>query len=138
MELFQLRSTPDKVRQAACHRRLQPRAHPSGLPQLVNLDGLRQPLHGDRPQRRDLHVALDQAQRVGGQQGRAGTGELFHARGQMRRLPHRRVVHVQVAPMDRTTTSPELRPMRICTSRPCCRRNASAYRPTASCMASAA
>ena len=43
MELFQLRSTPTKCvrpRATACNRERTP----SGLPQLVNLDGLRQPL----------------------------------------------------------------------------------------------
>jgi hypothetical protein len=95
-QLLQLCIAPHKARQATRHRRLQPRAHRPGAQQLVDLDGLRQPLHRHRSQRLDLDVALDQAQRVGGQQGGAGTGELFHARRQMCRLPHRRVVHVQI------------------------------------------
>ena len=40
--------------------------------------------------------------------------------------------------MARTTTSPELRPTRICTSMPWLRRSSSAYQPTVSCMRSAA
>ena len=40
--------------------------------------------------------------------------------------------------MARTTTSPELRPTRICTSMPWPRRNSSAYQPTVSCMRMAA
>jgi hypothetical protein len=70
---------------------------PSGPPQLIHLDWLRPPLHRHRPQRRDLDVALDQAQGVGGQEGRAGARELLHAGGQMGRLPDGRITHVQVA-----------------------------------------
>ena len=44
---------------------------------------------------------------------RAGAGELLHAAGQVRALPDRRVVHGRSLPIERTTTSPELRPMRM-------------------------
>ena len=95
-QVLHLGIAPHKACQAPRHGRLQPRAHRPGPQQLIDLDGLRQPLHRHRPQGRDLDVALDQAQRVGGQQSRARTGELLHARRQMRGLPDGGVVHVQV------------------------------------------
>ena len=99
-ELVQLALAPHEAGQPARRRRVEPRAPGSGPPQLVDLDRLLQPLHRHRPQGVDLDVALHQPQGVAGQQGGPGSGELFHARGQMRRLPHRRVVHVQIAADD--------------------------------------
>jgi hypothetical protein len=75
---------------------VEPRAPGPGPPQLVDRDRLRQPLHRYRSQGVDFDVALYQPQGIVGQQRRAGAGELFHARRQMRRLPHRRVVHMQI------------------------------------------
>ena len=49
------------------------------------------------PQRLDLHKALDQPQHRGRDQDRARHGHLLHARRQVRRLPYRHVVHMQVA-----------------------------------------
>ena len=54
------------------------------------------PLDRDGSQRLHPHQALDQPQGRGRQANRPGRGQLLHARRQMRRLPHRRVVHVQV------------------------------------------
>ena len=68
----------------------------TGTDQLEHLHRLRQPLHRNRPQRVDLHQALDQPQGRGRQQDTARHGHLLHARRQMGRLPDRRVVHVQV------------------------------------------
>jgi hypothetical protein len=59
-------------------------------------------------------VTLGQAQGASGQERGAGVGELLHPRGEVGCLADGRVVHAQVAAeMARTTTSPELRPMRI-------------------------
>lgn len=93
-QLLQLGIPSHKARQASRHRRLQARAHRPGPPQLVDLDGLWQPLHRHRAQRLHLDVALDQAQGVSGQQRRARTSELFHTRRQVRGLAHRGVVHM--------------------------------------------
>ena len=95
-ELVQLARAPHEAGQAARRRRVQPRAQGPGPPQLVDRDRLLQPLHRHRPQGVDLDVALHQPQGLAGQQGGPWSGELFHARRQMRRLPHRRVVHVQI------------------------------------------
>ncbi len=65
--------------------------------QLEHLDGTGQAPDGYPPQGLRLYIALGQAQRVRGQQARAGTSKLFQARRQMCRLAHSRVVHAQVA-----------------------------------------
>ena len=87
---------PTKRREAPRRRCLQAPPDGTGPDQLKDLDGLGQPLDRHRPQGGDLHQALHQPQRRGRQQNGARRGQLFHARRQMRRLAHRRVVHVQV------------------------------------------
>jgi hypothetical protein len=49
------------------------------------------------PERLDLHVTLGQTQRIWADQRRPGRCQLLHARGQVRSLAHRGVVHVQIA-----------------------------------------
>jgi len=48
------------------------------------------------PEGCDLHEALGEREGLGGEQGRAGIGELLHARDEVRGLAYRGVVHVQV------------------------------------------
>ena len=62
----------------------------------VDLHGVRQALDRDRPSGDDLHVAFGELQSGGGEQDGAGRRHLLHARGQVGRLPDRRVVHVQI------------------------------------------
>jgi hypothetical protein len=96
MELLQLARALHEAGQAARRRCVEPRTQGPGPSQLIDRDRLLQPLHRDRPQGVDLDVALHQPQGLAGQQRGPRAGELFHARGQMCGLPHRRVVHVQI------------------------------------------
>ena len=95
-ELVQFGITPHEARQAPRRGGLQPRAHRSGTQELVDLNRLLQSLHRHGPQRCNLDETLDQAQRVSGQQARTRSGKLFQARCQVRRLPHCRIVHMQI------------------------------------------
>ena len=97
IQLFHLGRPADERRQPPRGRGLEPRSDCRSADDLVHLDRLRETLHRRRADRSDLDVPLGQRQGVGGEHGRPGIGELFHARGQMRRLPHRRVVHPEVA-----------------------------------------
>jgi hypothetical protein len=65
---------------------------------LVHLDRLRQALHRHRTEWRDLHPALGKLQRIGRDHDGPWQGGLLHAGGEMGRLAHSRVVHVEVAP----------------------------------------
>ena len=77
-------------------RRLQTRGG-RGAEQLEDLDRQLEALDGHRPVRGDLDVAVGQAARRLADERGAGTGELLHARGQVGRLPDRRVLDVEVA-----------------------------------------
>src|SRR5262245_59914392 len=63
---------------------------------LEDLDRRRQPLHWYRAARGDLHEALGEGQRLRSQQVRPRLGHLLHARGEVRTLADRRVVHMQI------------------------------------------
>ncbi len=75
---------------------VEPASLGAGSRERVDLDGIGQPPDRDRSPRRNLHVAFGEVKRGGGKQDGAGRRHLFHAGGQMGRLSHRRVVHVQV------------------------------------------
>jgi hypothetical protein len=97
-QLLQLTRAPDKAGQASGRRRLEARPHGPHSAHLIGLHRLAQSFNVDWPQRFDLQVTLGQAQGLGCHQDRPWHRYLFHARREMGRLPHRRVVHVQVAP----------------------------------------
>jgi hypothetical protein len=63
-----------------------------------------------------IATALDQRQRHGRDYDRARIGDLFHPRGQMRRLADRRVVDVQIAPDGPHDDLAEFSPTRILTT----------------------
>ena len=92
----EFRLAPHKAGEAARSRSLEAAAQRAGPDQLAYLYRLSQPPDRDGSQRLHPHQALDQPQGRGRQANRPGRGQLLHARRQMRRLPHRRVVHVQV------------------------------------------
>ena len=96
-ELVHLDLAPHERREAARRLGLQARAERREADDLEDFHGRGQSLDGHRPERLHLDVALGEAQRLAGDQGRAGPGELLHARGQVRRLADGGVVHVQVA-----------------------------------------
>jgi hypothetical protein len=65
--------------------------------QLEDLDGVREALHRDGPERLHLDVALGEPHGLAGQPRGPGRRELLHAGRQMRGLPHGRVVHAEIA-----------------------------------------
>jgi len=71
---------------------------PTQAGQLEHLDRLGESLDRHLAQRLDLDIALGKPERLGAEQRGSRPRELLDTRGQMRRLPHRGVVHVQVAP----------------------------------------
>ena len=77
---------------AVCKRRRRVR----GPDQLEDLHRLRQAFNGHRADRGDLNKPLGEAQDGRREQNRARDGHLLHAGGQMGRLAHRRVIHVQI------------------------------------------
>jgi len=68
-----------------------------GRRQLEHLDRLGEPLDRHRAERGDLDEALAEVERLGSEPDAAGCRELLHAGGQVRGVPHGRVVHAQVA-----------------------------------------
>ena len=75
---------------------MQSTAHRTDAGQLVDLDGLAATFHRRRIEGPDFDEAFDQVQGRRRDQHRPRKRELLHARGEMRRLTDRRVVHVQV------------------------------------------
>src|SRR6516225_7583464 len=65
--------------------------------QLVDIDGLLQSLHRHQAKRPHLEISVRQTQCFRGESDSARRGELFHPRGQVRRLAHGGVVHAKVA-----------------------------------------
>ena len=96
-DLFQLRRPADEPGEAAGRRRMQPRAKWPRSRHLIEVDRHAQALDGHRTERRDRDEPFRETEHVGGQQSRVGLGELLHARGQVRGLTDRRVVHPQIA-----------------------------------------
>ena len=76
--------------------RLESRPRSPRSRDLIDVDRRGEPFHGDRPERRDLDQAFDEAERVGGRENRSRDCKLFHARGEMSGRPDRAVVYVQI------------------------------------------
>jgi hypothetical protein len=87
----------DKARQAPRCSCLQARPHHASARHLIDLYRVAQAADGHGSQRLHLHEALDQPQHRWRDEDRPRHGHLLHAGRQVRGLPHRRVVHVQVA-----------------------------------------
>ncbi len=97
MKLIYLRIAAHEAGEAA--RRGDLKACP-GHPRpddLVDLHRMSEPFDGEAAKRLHLDVAFGEAQRVSGDQDRARLRHLLHARGKVRRLADRRVVHAQIA-----------------------------------------
>ena len=77
---------------------MEPRPLRARSGELVDLHRFGQALDRDRSPSRHLDVALGELQGRGREQDRARCRHLLHAGGQVRRLTHRRVVHVQIRP----------------------------------------
>ena len=122
---LQLDMAPDETGEPLGHCHSEPRPHRCGANQFEDLHRFCESFDGDGPHSVDLHQPLHQMEGSRRQQDAARSGELFHAGRQVHCLPHRRVIHGQVVADRRTTTSPELRPIRICTVRPWVRRTSS-------------
>ena len=96
-QMLDLRIAARKARQAAQGRGLQACPGLTRPRQLEDLDRLWEALYGNRPQRPHLDVPLGKAHGLCGQPHRPGWGQLFHSRGQVGRLAHCGVVHVEIA-----------------------------------------
>src|SRR4029453_15881113 len=96
-ELLKLRVSADEACEAPACRDLKAGAGGAGPRQLEHLDRLGESLDRHRAERGDLDEALAEVERLGGEPDAAGCRQLLHAGGQVRSLPHGRVVHAQVA-----------------------------------------
>ena len=96
-EPVQLCLAPNETGQPASRRRVEPRTQGPGPRQLEDLDRCLEALHGHRPQRLHLDVALGKPQGVGGEEAFAPSCELLHPGCQVRGLANGGVVHVQIA-----------------------------------------
>ena len=92
-----LRLPPDETGEPTGGKRLQARPGGCGTDELEHLHRVRQPLDRDGAQRFDLDKPFGQPQGLPRGEHRARRRHLLHPRGQVGRLAHRRVVHVQAA-----------------------------------------
>ena len=97
-KLLDLGLAPDEAGEPPGGGGLEPRTQRARPEHLVDLDGRLQTLDRHRSEGLDGDEALDEAERVRGQEGGAGAGELLHAGREVRGLSHRRVVHAEIAP----------------------------------------
>ena len=95
-QVLDLGVATDEAREAPERRRLKARPRRSRPRQLKNLDRIGESLHGDRPERSHLDVALGEAQGLGRQPDGPRRRELFHPSGQVGGLAHGGVVHAEV------------------------------------------
>jgi hypothetical protein len=86
----------DKAGEPADRSGLQAPPEAAGTHQLTDLHRRVEPFDGHRPERGDPDVAFRQPQRRGREQNGAWLGHLFHTGGEVRRLPHGGVIHMQV------------------------------------------
>ena len=96
VEHLQLRAASDEGAQAARRSSRQSALDRARPEELEYLDGLGQTLDCSRSKGFEGDKAIHESQRLGREDNRAGRGELFHAGREVRRLPDRGVVHVQV------------------------------------------
>src|SRR4029453_15251132 len=94
-EVLKLRVPADEAREPSARRGLEAGGGGAGAPQPPAR--LWEPLDRHRAERGDLDEALAEVERLGSEPDAAGCRELLHAGGQVRGLPHGRVVHAQVA-----------------------------------------
>jgi hypothetical protein len=95
-KLPHLRVATDEPREPAGRRGMKARPDRRHAGDLIDLEWGRQSLHRPRTERAGKHISLDERESVGRQQNRARHGHLFHAGGDVRRLPDGGVVHVKV------------------------------------------
>ena len=93
---LQLRLPADKARQAPDHCGLQTASQARDAGELECFYRLRETLDRYGAKRLEPHQALHQSQGGGSEANCTRRSQLLHARCQVRRLPHGRVVHVQV------------------------------------------
>ena len=95
-ELLELSVAADEPRQPAPGGRLQAGPRRSRSRHLVDLDRSREPFQRHWAERLHLDIALDQHERIGHDHDPAKIGELLHSCGQMSRLSHDGVVHMEI------------------------------------------
>ena len=91
-----LRIAADEARESSSCGGLQARADGARTDKFEDLNRTWQALHADRAEGRHLHEAFGEDERFVGQQDGARTRHLLHSGGQVRGLPHGRVVHAKV------------------------------------------
>src|SRR5690242_581261 len=96
VDLLELAGPADECREATTGQRLEARPCRTGSGQFIELDRLAEALHVYRAQWGDQHEALGESRRCRGEENRPWRRSLLGARGEVCRLPHCRVVHVQV------------------------------------------
>jgi len=88
-KLRDLDGAPDETRQTAHSRHLESRSDGCRARDLVDLDRLGEPFHGNEAEWLDPHVPLGESQRRRGHEDRPRRGHLLHASGEMGRLADR-------------------------------------------------
>ena len=83
--------------QPACRRDLHRPARRAGPRNRVHIDHPLQAANRPPAKRHCLDITRDQPDGIGGCENGTGLGHLLHAGGQVCRLPHRRVVHLEIA-----------------------------------------
>ena len=122
-QLLQLGVAPDEARQPAPGACLETGPRRARSCYLVDLYRVGESLHRHGTKRPHGDVALGQRERIGGDHDRTGIGELFHARGQVRRLADGGVVHVEIAAdgahddFPRVEPDPDLHVHAVCAAR---------------------
>jgi hypothetical protein len=96
-ELIHVVVAADKASQPTGRGGVKSGAHGTGADEFVDLHRRWQAFHGKRAKGRDRDIAIRQLERGGAEEDAARVGELLHPRGQVGRLAHRRVVHVEIA-----------------------------------------
>ncbi len=97
LQPLELVSAADEAGESAHrHSGRQPRADGSRPDETIDVDRSRDPLHAPWPQRLHLDEAIHESLRCRRHQGGPGLRELLHARRQMRRVAHRRVVQMAI------------------------------------------
>jgi hypothetical protein len=98
MEQIDFDVATHEARQAARRRRAQTRAHGAGRLELEDVNERVQTLNRRRTERKHVDESLGQGERGTRDEDRAGVRDLLHSRCEMRRLPYRRVIHMEVVP----------------------------------------
>src|SRR5215469_5150600 len=97
VENFKLILPPDELSEPSRGGGVEPSPAGARTDQLVDIDRLLQPLDRHEAKGPHLEISFRETQCVHGESDSARRGELFHPRGQVRRLAHGGVIHAKIA-----------------------------------------